>query len=491
MPIDDPVLGAERRLFGAGKRARVPGRNQLDPAPVELDRAAEVRVADRLDALALRATWRSRRSRRSGRRSASRPERASAMWSTWPWLIAMWVGSTSSAVATAAGLLGLRNGSTRTRRLALAQLEARLAVELDLHLQSSPSGSGDSLNSSCSAQPTATPTIIAILASSASSERTAAIRSSGSGAVAAFSASASWDSPNQPPSARAAASTRCSCGAARDDDPLGLGEALGVGQPLDRGLEPLVVWAPCPQPNGAASGGALGVAQRGGDEAGEAADRAADEAGVDVRGRVEERQREQHRGGDGDPDPVVLLVDRARASRRGGSRTRRRPAPSAMPLPPAITSNASGRWRSRLAASMPSEPQATSSSAVAALPRRRSRPIAEDRQGDRDDEQVADVDVGEGGGEARATSRPRSGRSGRRRSAERVAGRLLHEQQARRSRGSPPASRRGAGRARPSPGAAAAGRRRRRGLGSSPSPRRSSFGARLRRRAPQYGHSVT
>ena len=38
----------------------------------------------------------------------------SAVWSTWPWLTAMWVGSTSSAVATAAGLLGLRNGSTRT-----------------------------------------------------------------------------------------------------------------------------------------------------------------------------------------------------------------------------------------------------------------------------------------------------------------------------------------------------------------------------------------
>ena len=39
---------------------------------------------------------------------------ASAMWSTWPWEIAMWVGSTSSAVATAAGLFGFRNGSIRT-----------------------------------------------------------------------------------------------------------------------------------------------------------------------------------------------------------------------------------------------------------------------------------------------------------------------------------------------------------------------------------------
>ena len=39
---------------------------------------------------------------------------ASAMWSAWPWLIAMWVGSTSSAVCTATGLLGFRNGSIRT-----------------------------------------------------------------------------------------------------------------------------------------------------------------------------------------------------------------------------------------------------------------------------------------------------------------------------------------------------------------------------------------
>ena len=39
---------------------------------------------------------------------------ASAMWSACPWEIATWVGSTSSALATAAGLLGLRNGSTRT-----------------------------------------------------------------------------------------------------------------------------------------------------------------------------------------------------------------------------------------------------------------------------------------------------------------------------------------------------------------------------------------
>src|SRR3954447_16376773 len=36
------------------------------------------------------------------------------MWSAWPWVIAMWVGSTSSPEWTAAGLFGFRNGSTST-----------------------------------------------------------------------------------------------------------------------------------------------------------------------------------------------------------------------------------------------------------------------------------------------------------------------------------------------------------------------------------------
>ena len=58
---------------------------------------------------------------------------ASAMWSAWPWLIAMWVGSTSSAVATADRVVGLEEGIDQDGGLPLAQLEARLAVELDLH----------------------------------------------------------------------------------------------------------------------------------------------------------------------------------------------------------------------------------------------------------------------------------------------------------------------------------------------------------------------
>src|SRR3954452_15178305 len=39
---------------------------------------------------------------------------ASAMWSAWPGVMEMWVGSTSSPLWTATGLFGFRNGSTRT-----------------------------------------------------------------------------------------------------------------------------------------------------------------------------------------------------------------------------------------------------------------------------------------------------------------------------------------------------------------------------------------
>ena len=38
----------------------------------------------------------------------------SATWSAWPWLIAITVAFTSSAVASATGLFGFRKGSVRT-----------------------------------------------------------------------------------------------------------------------------------------------------------------------------------------------------------------------------------------------------------------------------------------------------------------------------------------------------------------------------------------
>ena len=117
-------------------------------------------------------------------------------------------------------------------------------------------------------------------------------------------------------------------------------------------------------------------AQRRGGEAGEAADRAADEPGEDVGGRVEDRQREQDRGGDRDADQVVLLVDRARAPRRGGSRTRRRPrrAPSRCRRRSRRCRPGRRRCRSRPASRASRRRPAAARSAT--LPRRRSRPIA-------------------------------------------------------------------------------------------------------------------
>ena len=95
-------------------------------------------------------------------------------------------------------------------------------------------------SSSASAQPTATPTIMPIRASSASRVRTAAMRSYSSGVVAALSTPASCDSPNQPPASSASASTSCSLRRRLRDGPLGLLEGLGLGDRVDRRVDPLV-----------------------------------------------------------------------------------------------------------------------------------------------------------------------------------------------------------------------------------------------------------
>ena len=175
-------------------------------------------------------------------------------------------------------------------------------------------------------------------------------------------------------------------------------------------------------------------------------------------------------------------------------------APSAIPLPPAITvispwalaMPARGEHAERAAGE---QQQCGRRSCRGAAPRR-SPKIA---SADRDDEQIADVDVGEGRGQVRATTRCRMGRSGRRRS------RARHRSPSGSAAGSPSrrsrqrSRRDGRRRAREALAGEAAARaggrgRRRRRFGrcaSSTSPRRSSFGARLRSRAPQYGHSVT
>ena len=95
---------------------------------------------------------------------------ASAVWSEWPWVIRTWVGSTSSALTPAAGLLGARNGSMST--FASPSVSSKVACPMNLICISLLCCA---LSSSASAQPTATPTIIPIRASSASSMRSGAV----------------------------------------------------------------------------------------------------------------------------------------------------------------------------------------------------------------------------------------------------------------------------------------------------------------------------
>ena len=98
---------------------------------------------------------------------------------------------------------------------------------------------------------------------------------------------------------------------------------------------------------------------------------AAGEAGEDVGGGLEDRQGEQDRGGDRDADRVEVVVDRAArlgaADREpGGDGAERHPVAAGdhLDVPLGVGDPA--------AASIPSEPQATSSRPVARLPRRRS-----------------------------------------------------------------------------------------------------------------------
>ena len=81
-----------------------------------------------------------------------------------------------------------------------------------------------------------------------------------------------------------------------------------------------------------------------------------------------------------------------------------------------------------LAASIPSEPQAISSTAVGGAAEAALDPDREDRQADRDDEEVADVHIGEGGDEeAPPLAFDRDGEAAER--DQRGAARLLDQQQ--------------------------------------------------------------
>ena len=379
-------------------------------------------------------------------------------------------------------VVGLQERVDQDGRLPLAELEARLAVELDLHrFSSSPSGSVGfgQLVMQCPADGDANHHRHSRLLGEQRADRGDALVGVGHGGglqrlrfVGLAEPAALGERGGEHP---------LQLRRRPRDDPLRLGEALGVGQPLDRGLELARVHRSTMRPGlgGGPSRRFMSVppGARGG-VAGEQAGEAADERRRRCRrrgwrstrrsaGRAGRRRRRRRRSGR-TPGRSRASASARRIANQAAS------APSARPLPPAITSKPSWPLAMPLAASMPSEPQATISSAVAALPRRFSRPIAEDRQGDRDDEQIADVDVGEGGGQVAPPFVARTGRSGRRTSRPRRRSPSARGS-GRPSRGSRPASRRG-------------GRRRRRAAaqgGRDEAPGRAP--ARLRPRARRRG----
>ena len=227
---------------------------------------------------------------------------------------------------------------------------------------------------------------------------------------------------------------------------------------------------------------------------GQGPDGASDQPREDIRGGVEDRQEEEHRRSHRDANEVVVLVDRVvgvgAPHREPGSNSAQRHAVATRDhrnIALDAGDTARGQHSERAAGN---EQHRGGGAAEAPL-----HPRREDRQANRDDKQVADVDVGKGGGDDTATTRLRPGRSGRRRSP--GAHRSPSDDEQKRCGAEDRGERRvrAAGAAGPRGGAGGDGicGRPDRGaaLASSAPPRRSSFGARLRNRAPQYGHSVT
>ena len=191
-----------------------------------------------------------------------------------------------------------------------------------------------------------------------------------------------------------------------------------------------------------------------------------------------------------------------RGARRCGSRTTRRATRARSRCRRRRAGSPSPKDESRpSAASIPSAPQPITSSAVgdradSALDRGQ-----EDRDREPAGEQVADVVVDERARRSSATTRRRPGRRSRRgRGRIGEPGRTLDDQER------PPETTsaaivtagrvgqvdRAAGeRARGARPPCGGGARRRSSRTRTSSPTRSSFGARLRSRVPQYGHSVT
>src|SRR5829696_762575 len=342
----------------------MPGRHQTDVAPLELDRAAEVRVADVLHALPFQPIG------QLDDRDAVRPgapgdrDRVGDVVG-----VAVGKGDVGRLDLLGRGdrgrVVGLEEGIDEHPRLPLAQLEARMSVESDLHRQRSPSGSRVSVISPCSAQPTATPTIIPILASSASRVLTAAIRSSGSGTVAARSASASCDSPNQPPSASAVASTRCSFGTARATIVSASAKRSASASRSIAASSSSSLYATAPAYSAGRSAEAASPARPPTRPPARPAKTSA----------LDSKIGNARRTTAATATPIVSysrsIAPRASERRMANQAAR---APSAIPLPPAIAATSPRASAIPTAASIPSEPQASSRKAVGAVPRRRSTP---------------------------------------------------------------------------------------------------------------------
>src|SRR5260221_12727553 len=107
------VLGTEGILFRAGDRVGVPGGDEGDVAPVELDGTAEIGVADLLDALPFEPLGQLDDRDAVGAGPLRHRDRVGNV-------VGMPVADRDvgridpSAVATAIGLFGFRNGSTST-----------------------------------------------------------------------------------------------------------------------------------------------------------------------------------------------------------------------------------------------------------------------------------------------------------------------------------------------------------------------------------------
>src|SRR5437868_3752298 len=185
-------------------------------------------------------------------------------------------------------------------------------------------------------------------------------------------------------------------------------------------------YAPCQASSGAAEGG--------GGQTREGADGAADDAGEEVGGRGEERQRDQDRGGNRDADRVVLLADRAARllaadHEPGAEGAERHPV-------------AAGDEGDRVVARSGGAGEGAERPAGEQQDQRRQRSEApldagrEDRQRHRDDEEEADVDIGEGRCEV-APPVFLEGDDDAAEAAQRIPGRLLDQQQDRRGEDDP------------------------------------------------------